>query len=167
MTVVTAGTRAATRQRWLSVALAASLALNLLFIAGAVWSRLHAPPGPVPISVRADHIADVLNLDPQHRESLLRYFQDLRAHLRQMHSEVGPVIGAAWAELAKPNADEGEVMRLFDEAAQKRRSFQRQLTSSTLAFLATLTPEQRAKFVQLVRQRPPTWARPIKRGVTP
>jgi uncharacterized membrane protein len=167
VTAASAVMRGVTRHRLLSIALAASLALNLFFVAGAVWIRLHGPLGPVPISERAQHIAEELNLDPTHRAALLHYFQDLRAHLRQMHREVGPLVRAAWAELAKPNADETVVMRLFDEAAQKRRGFQREVTASTLSFLATLTPDQRKKFVELARQRPPRWARPVKRGVTP
>jgi Spy/CpxP family protein refolding chaperone len=45
-------------------------------------------------------------------------------------------------------------MQLFEEAAQQRRSFRRELATTTFSFLATLSPEQRAKFVELARQRP-------------
>jgi Spy/CpxP family protein refolding chaperone len=167
VTAASAVMNGVTRRRLLSIALAASLALNVFFVAGAVWIRLHGPLGPVPVAERADHIAAELNLDPTHRAALLRYFQDLRAHLQQMRREVSPLVTSAWTELAKPDANEAEVMRLFDEAAQKRRGFQRQVTTSTLSLLATLTPEQRKKFVELARQPRARWARPVKRGVTP
>ncbi len=48
-------------------------------------------------------------------------------------------------------------MALFDEAAEKRRAFQRDTTAATLKFLATLSPEQRSKFVTLVRERRALW----------
>jgi hypothetical protein len=76
-----------------------------------------------------------------------------------MHEQVAPLIGAAWEEIAKPQADAAEVMRLFDEAAEKRREFQREATSQTLDFLASLSPAQRSKFVAVARERRPLWMR--------
>jgi len=57
-------------------------------------------------------------------------------------------------EMTKPDADEVSVVRLFDEAGQTRRGFMRELAPVTLSFLATLSAEQRAKFVELIRQKP-------------
>ena len=74
--------------------------------------------------------------------------------MQMMHETVEPLIGNAWSELAKPDADESKVMQLFDQAGEQRRSFRRELASATFSFLATLSPEQRAKFVELARQRP-------------
>ena len=54
-------------------------------------------------------------------------------------------------------ADEATVTRLFDEAAQARRGLQRELIAKTLTFLAVLSPEQRAKFVELYHQRLRPW----------
>ena len=51
-------------------------------------------------------------------------------------------------------------MQLFDQASEERRAFMRDLTTTTLGFMATLSPEQRAKFVQLARQRPRPWSPP-------
>ena len=48
-------------------------------------------------------------------------------------------------------------VRLFDEAAQTRRSFQREMVGKTMSFLAILSPEQRAKFVELFHQRARSW----------
>ena len=54
-------------------------------------------------------------------------------------------------------------MQLFDQAGDQRRAFRRELGTATFAFLAKLSPEQRAKFVELARQRP--WARQHQDGV--
>ena len=82
--------------------------------------------------------------------------------MQQMHDAVEPLMSDAWSELAKPDTDEVTVTRLFDQAAQTRRSFQHELIPTTLSFLATLSPEQRAKFVELFRPRP--WGPRLGRG---
>jgi Spy/CpxP family protein refolding chaperone len=77
--------------------------------------------------------------------------------MQRMRDTVEPLMTAAWSELAKPDADQATAARLFDEAGQARRSLQRELLAPTLSFLATLSPEQRAKFVELFHQRPRSW----------
>jgi uncharacterized membrane protein len=151
---VTAGPPAApgSGRRLLWLLLTVSLTLNLFFVAGAVWIKMHRPSGPMGPVARMRYVAGELNLDPQHRLEFERYFRTLRARIRLMHAEVAPLVNDAWAELASPKADQGKVMRLFDEASDKRRAFRRELTSSTLAFLATLTPQQRQKFIELARR---------------
>jgi Spy/CpxP family protein refolding chaperone len=74
--------------------------------------------------------------------------------MQQMRDAVEPLIGSAWSEIAKPDADETKVVQLFEEAGQTRRRYMRELAPKTLSFLATLSSEQRAKFVELARQRP-------------
>jgi len=59
-----------------------------------------------------------------------------------------------WSELARPDADAARVTQLFDEAAQQRYGYRRELTLTTLSFLSNLSPEQRERFVALARQRP-------------
>ena len=137
------------RQRWAVVLLAVSLALNLFFVAGAVWIHMHAPPGP---AARFRQMSDQLNLDDKQKTAFQDYIRALRAHSERMRQETEPTIGAAWAELAKPQADQGKVIQLFDQAADKRHEMQRQLASQTFAFLALLSPEQRAKFVEIWRE---------------
>jgi Spy/CpxP family protein refolding chaperone len=84
--------------------------------------------------------------------------------MQQMRETVEPLMSAAWSELAKPDADPAAAARLFDEAGQTRHGLQRELLMPTLAFLATLSPEQRAKFVELFHQRPRTWGQQLQRG---
>jgi Spy/CpxP family protein refolding chaperone len=74
-----------------------------------------------------------------------------------MREAVEPLDANAWSELAKPDADDAKVMQLFDQAGDQRRAFRRELGTATFTFLAKLSPEQRAKFVELARKRP--WAK--------
>jgi uncharacterized membrane protein len=138
------------RQRWSVILLAVSLALNLFFVAGAVWIHLHAPPSP---ATRFQQMAAELNLDAKQTAAFQEYIRGLRAHADAMRQQTEPTIGAAWAEMAKPQGDQARVMQLFDEATEKRHAMQRDTASQTFAFLATLSPEQRAKFVEIWRER--------------
>jgi Spy/CpxP family protein refolding chaperone len=167
VTFVSTARRGATRQHLLWVALTLSLVLNLCFVAGALWARIQGPPAPFNIEDRLQRVASELKLDPQQRQNFDRYSETVRAHLQQMREAVEPLMNGAWSEIAKPDADEATVMRIFDEAAQARRGFQREMITTTLSFLGTLSPDQRAKFVQLFRQRPRSWGQPASRSASP
>jgi Spy/CpxP family protein refolding chaperone len=152
--------RSGPRPHLWKVLLALSLALNLFFMVGALWIRIHAPaPLPSPED-RLQQMAGELNLNAEQKQDFAKYAQAMRERLQAMRSAIQPLIGDAWSEVGKPQADEAKVMQLFDKAAQERRGFVRDLTTTTLSFLATLTPEQRGKFVQLARQRPRPWSPP-------
>jgi Spy/CpxP family protein refolding chaperone len=155
------------RRRLPWVLLALSLALNLCFVGGALWFHLRKPPWRMTPAERIERMQSELQLDAAHEQLFRRYYRTLFARLQLMRAEVQPLVADAWAEIAKPQPDEAKIAKLFDQAAETRRKYQRQLTSETLAFLATLTPQQRATFVQLARRPPPSWAQPIHRGVSP
>ncbi|MGE5270652.1 MAG: Spy/CpxP family protein refolding chaperone [Thiohalocapsa sp.] len=140
------------RRRLVFIALVLSLALNLFFIAGALWIRLHQPAPGWGREHRYQRMAAELDLDAHQRAGFERYVAAMRADAARMHAQVAPLVGAAWDEVGKAQADQTQVMRLMDEAAGKRREFQRQATSETLAFLALLSPAQRGKFVAIARQ---------------
>jgi uncharacterized membrane protein len=163
VTLAGAVTRSGARQHLLWVALALSLALNLCFIAGALWIRVQGPPLPVTPEERLERVGAELSFDPQQREAFERYSAAVRSKMQQMRAAVDPLMSVARAELAKPDADEATVARLFDEAAQTRRGFQHEMITMTMAFLAILSPEQRAKFVELFHQRPRSWGLRLQR----
>jgi uncharacterized membrane protein len=164
VTLVSTAARGTTRHPLLWVALTLSLLLNLCFVAGALWIRIQGPPPPASPTERLQRVGAELALDPQQRRAFDQYSENVRAHMQQMRDTVEPLMSAAWSELAKPDADQATAARLFDEAGQARRSLQRELLAPTLAFLATLSPEQRAKFVELFHQRPRSWGQPPQRG---
>lgn len=153
-------TRSGARQNWWKVLLALSLALNLFFVVGALWIWLHAPPPMLSAEDRLEQMAGELKLDAQQKQAFEHYSQAIRERIRAMHGAVQPLIASAWSEVGKPSADEAKVMQLFDQASEERRAFMRDLTTTTLGFMATLSPEQRAKFVQLARHRPRPWSPP-------
>jgi uncharacterized membrane protein len=140
---------------WLVISL--SLALNLFFAAGVLWTRFHTPR-PLTREQQLEEMARALALDPQQRPAFARYAQTMRGRLQEMRRAVQPLVRAAWSEVAKPQADENKVMQLLDRAALARRGYLNDITSDTIAFLRILSPEQRAEFVKLVHQGPPPWA---------
>ena len=145
--------------RLLIAVLVISLVLNLCFVAGAAWTRLHAPPGGRNLVERYQEIASELDLNAQQRAAFDQYIAAMRGRADQMRQDTEPLMGAAWDELAKPQPDEAKVTQLFDQAGDKRRGFQRDATVQTMALLATLSPAQRAKFVALMRERRAAWRR--------
>ena len=156
MTVASVALRTGSRQGLLWVVLILSLALNLCFVAGALWIRVQGSPLPMSPEQRLEQIEPQLGLNPQQKLAFDQYVQTVRLRVQSMHEANEPLVANAWSELAKPDADDTKVMQLFDQAAEQRRAFRRELGMATFAFLAKLTPEQRAKFVELARQRP--WA---------
>jgi Spy/CpxP family protein refolding chaperone len=106
---------------------------------------------------RLQLIEPQLGLDAQQKVAFDQYAGTVRSRIQSMHEAIEPLVGRAWSELAKPDADEAKINQLFDQAGEQRRAFRRELGAATFAFLAKLTPEQRAKFVELARQRP--WAK--------
>ena len=164
MTYASTAAHGATRRPLLWVVLTLSLVLNLCFVAGALWTRFQASAPPASPAERLQRVGAELALDPRQRQAFERYSETLRTHMQQMRETVEPMMNAAWAELAKPAADQATAARLFDDAGQARRSLQRELLAPTLAFLATLSPEQRAKFVELFHQRPKALGQPLQSG---
>lgn len=140
--------------------LAVSVALNLFFVAGALWTRLHAPPHWPTAQQRYEQVAAELALTPQQRPGFDRYVAAMRARAEKMHQLIRPLVASTWDEMAKPNADVGKITARFDEASEKWRQFQHEATAQTLDFLSILSPEQRAKFVVIARERRAPWLRP-------
>jgi Spy/CpxP family protein refolding chaperone len=157
VTVASVALRPGSRQHMFWVVLILSLALNLCFVAGALWIRVQGPPLPMSPEQRLQQIEPQLALDSQQKAAFDQYDRTVHSRMQSMHEAIEPLVANAWSELAKPNADEAKVMQLFDQAGEQRHAFRRELGTATFAFLAKLSPEQRAKFVELARQRP--WAR--------
>jgi Spy/CpxP family protein refolding chaperone len=143
----------------LVVLLILSAVLNFCFLAGAAWTRLHAPAG-WGLEERYQQMAVELKLEPQQRAGFDAYVAAMRARTEKMREQVAPLMNAAWQEIAKPQAEAAQVTRLFDEAAAKRGEFQREATVKTLDFLAILSPAQRGKFVAIAHERRAPWMRP-------
>jgi Spy/CpxP family protein refolding chaperone len=157
VTAASVALRPGSRQHLFWVVLILSLALNLCFIAGALWIRVQGAPLPMSPEQRLQQIEPQLALDSQQKAAFDEYARTVRSRMQSMHEAIEPLVANAWSELAKPDADQTKIMQLFDQAGEQRRAFRPELVTATFTFLAKLTPEQRAKFVELARQRP--WAK--------
>jgi len=155
MSVTTAGmTRhgGEPRQRLLVAVLAISLALNFCVIAGAVWSRVNTQEPPS-AGERFHKLETSLNLNDQQRAAFEAYVAASRARSAQLRQDIDPLLDAAWAEIGKPQPDEAVIMQRFNDASSRWRSSQRETIDTTLALLATLNPDQRAKFIAEEHER--------------
>jgi Spy/CpxP family protein refolding chaperone len=128
------------------------VALNLCVVAGVVWNRLHVPAPTPTFTERLHRIENSLDLTPDQRAGFDRYIADMTARSDQMRRTLEPMLDAAWGEFAKPDASQARVQQLLDDASTHRRGFQQQAVTATFSLLATLTPEQRAKFVAAERE---------------
>jgi len=147
------------RQRLVVVALALSLALNVCFVGGAVWARLNLPLDRMDKAHWMQAVASRLDLDPQQQTAFEEYSRTVHARSKQMHEEIDPLFAEAWTEIGKPQPNEAQLGQDFDDALVKRRAFQHDVTAQTLTFLKVLSPEQRARFVEMARERYPSWAK--------
>jgi len=149
MTVTTAGvgrSHGLSPHRLIGALLAVSVALNLCFVAGAVWSRLNIPAPPT-ASERFRKLEAVLNLTDEQRPIYHAYVAATMSRAARQRREIDPLLDAAWSEIAKPQPDDAYAMQRFDEAAIRWRGFQHDAIDATLTLLTRLTPEQRGRFV--------------------
>jgi uncharacterized membrane protein len=139
-------------RRVLLAVLVVSLVLNVCFVAGVAWSRLYAPPAGG-FEGLFQRIPSELQLDDKQRAAFDRYVAAMRGRNEKMRQQVAPLYAGAWEEMAKPEANANEVNRLFAEVGAKRQESQRETVVQTLEFLSTLSPDQRRRFVTLMRER--------------
>jgi Spy/CpxP family protein refolding chaperone len=139
------------RPRWIVAILAISIALNLCFVAGALWTRLHAPP--MTVSERFHRLSQTLGLSPAQQTAFDQYVAGMISRGDRLRQATDPLMAEAWTEVAKPEPDQAKVFQLLDEASAQRHQFQRDAVGATLSLLATLTPEQRARFIAAERER--------------
>ncbi len=140
------------RHRVAWVVLALSLTLNVFFIGGWAWSRLttQAPQTP---AQRFEQLAHRLDLTAEQRAALQEFGGEVRQRTHLFHNASRPLMDQIWGELAKPAPDQALISRLIDEVAENRHTYQKDMAADLSRFLAALSPEQRATFVELAKQR--------------
>jgi uncharacterized membrane protein len=138
------------RSRILSAVLAVSLVLNVLFVAGAVWSRIEEPPARS-LDQRFERIGGQMDLDAAQRVAFDRFIAEMRARRDKVQRQVVPIYRSAWDAAGKPAMDGTEVAQLFEEAYGERLRLNRETTARMIDFLQTLSPGQRGRFVTLAR----------------
>lgn len=138
---------APSKGRLVKVALALSLALNVFFIGGLLYSKFVRPTPPLVMLGRE------LHLEPDQRKAFQGFLQVVRSKgmaLREANAKIGTQI---WEELSQPKPDEQKLTSLIAEVANNRRDYQLAVGSAIVPFLETLTPEQRAHFIEISKHR--------------
>ncbi|MBV9523209.1 MAG: periplasmic heavy metal sensor [Alphaproteobacteria bacterium] len=163
--VATPRPRLRPRLPWLLLAL--SLALNICFIGGVLWVRAQAARGQMAPAERFEHVSQQLSLNADQHAAFERFIRALRMRTRQMHETNHPLIEEAWSELAKAQPDDAVLNRVFTESANNRRAYQLDTSQALRGFLAVLTDAQRARFVELARNREDRSVPPLLRQLAP
>ena len=143
------------RFRLLAAVLAVSLVLNVLFVAGGVWSRVEQPTSRG-LDQRFERIGAQLDLDPRQQTAFNGFIAEMRDRRDKVQRQVVPLYRSAWDAAAKPAMDETNVRRSFEAAFDERLRLSRETSARMVEFLATLSPEQRGRFVALARD---SWRR--------
>ncbi len=134
------------------VLLAVSLAVNLAFIAGAIHfdmtrERLAGDPGE-----RVARLADRLELDSAQQETLIALREKMVAGRKEMRGAMTERRQKLLAELARPELDQAHVEALLRQGAELRVARFAAMAGEMHGFLASLTPEQKAAFLELARE---------------
>jgi uncharacterized membrane protein len=141
--------------RLVKAILALSLALNIFFIGGLVYTKtvMEHGRGPNPPLQALQALANELNLAPDQRKTFREFVQVVRTRgmaLREANMTLGTQI---WDELSKPQPDQGKISHDFAQVADNRRDFQTAVAQALLPFLADLSADQRAKFIEIAKRR--------------
>src|SRR5260370_38564522 len=111
------------RRRLLLTLLALSIALNLFFVGGAAWSRLHARsewPSP---EQRYQQMAAELDLDSQQRIGFDRYVAAMRAAPKKTPGKAAPLLFPPCKEFANLRPDRGTGCAGVAAGAARRAEF--------------------------------------------
>ena len=146
-----ASRKGGSRGRLVWLALGLSLTLNVFFVGGLVWSHFNGPHMQGPLQ-RFRHVASELQLSGEERQAFQRFMTGMRQSGQQLREDNQPLFQRFWDELGKPQPDQALLAQTVDQIAQNRNVYQKHLTEGMTQFLATLTPEQRARFIESTRR---------------
>jgi Spy/CpxP family protein refolding chaperone len=135
------------------ILLGASLAANLFFAAGALYSFYGGEHRGWRAEVSVDDVAERLALSPAQRDGLQALRDQARNRPRPSREEREARRATFLAELAKPAFDRAGLEALM---AERRVEFQARFLDRAEAlhgYLATLDPEQRAGFLEMAKER--------------
>ncbi len=147
--IADSGQRTGGRGRWLWIAFALSLTLNVCFIGGLVWSKMSFH-GPMPPIERIQRVGQTLNLDDNQRVAFDQFVRVIRLRGRFVRETNQPLLQQIWGEIAKPAPDDAIVTRLGGQIEANRQAFQKEASAALMDFVRTLKPEQRAKLASVI-----------------
>ncbi len=135
------------------ILLGVSLAANLFFAAGALYSLYGEDHRGRPAAVSVDDVAERLELSPAQRDALQALRDKARNRARPSRAEREQRRATFLAELDKPEFDRARVEALMAERMARRQERILGIAEELHGYLATLTPKQRAGFLEMAKER--------------
>ncbi len=156
----------ARRLRFVEIALALSLVLNVFVVGGFVYSQLTGPSGaPVGHDRRLDLMANRLGVDTEKSKP----FREFKAGLRQVFNGLNqtnrPLFDQLWQEALKPDPDLARLDQLVDEIVAKRQAVSHESLRLLVKFSASLSPDQRSALLALMQNRKEMITGPLRNAV--
>jgi len=129
------------------ILLAVSVVANIFFAGGAVYTMYGHGDRTMEQVVRK------LDLSAAQQQGLLTLREGVAARREGMTGARGGQREAWLAEIASPTFDRERVVALVDGWSAQRGTYFVDLAQDLHAYVATLTPEQREKFLELAKER--------------
>jgi Spy/CpxP family protein refolding chaperone len=136
--------------------LAVSIVANVFFAGGALYTLSSRGESAIELAVRE------LDLTPAQQDGLRALREGIAA---RRAARAGPRVGlrqALLAEVGSPTFDRDRVAALVDEWSSQRGAYFVDVAQDLHAYVATLTPEQRERFLKLAQER--SFLRRLLRG---
>jgi Spy/CpxP family protein refolding chaperone len=144
------------RPKLMRILLTVSLVANVFFAGGALYA----------IYARGDHsvqrVSRQLDLSPAQEQDLKALRETIASRRAAMHDSRGDLRAALLAEIGNPTFDRERVATLLNEWSADRRGYFLDMAQDLHAYVATLTPAQREKFLELAQDR--SFLRRLLRG---
>ena len=135
------------------VLLGISLAANLFFAAGALYSFYGGEHRGWRAKVSVEDVAERLELSPAQSDALQALRDQARQRSRPSREEREARRAAFLEELSKPEFDRARVEALMAERMAGRQQRILGVAEELHGYLETLTPEQRAGFLEMAKER--------------
>ena len=136
---------------WLLLAL--SLALNLFVVAGVVYSKTLVGSDETSPERRMTAVVERLGLNAEQRDQLVALRERTVARREQMREGHGRLREVFIATLQAPSYDREAFVARMAERNAARREFFAETMGELHGFLAGLTPEQKAAFLEMAQER--------------
>jgi Spy/CpxP family protein refolding chaperone len=135
------------------ILLGVSLAANLFFAAGALYSFYGGDHRGRYAEVSVDSVAERLALSPAQRDALQALRDRARNRPRPSREEYQQRRATFLARLAEPEFDRARLQALMAERTAGRQESILDRAEALHGYLAALDPEQRAGFLEMAKQR--------------
>ena len=134
-----------------------SLVLNIFFVGGFVYAKHFGPPwahGRAPWQQRVDaRWADELRLDPDQQRTFRQAFREMRQRNAPRVRELAQLREQLTTEMEKDKLDFAAIDPLLERISALRLDIQKDGLHAAEQVAATLRPEQRAKFREVMIAR--------------